>query len=292
MGEFFLEDGIQEKTHEPRAPVITQLYGTPIRQRMPAVEVPAGVRTDLALTFLDAQRHPVQLPGDPQFLEVCFREAVLRDRPRKAPPETIEICDCETGRFRVQVPSKIVDHAGIYLVEFGLRDEDQNLRQVDSCYLSVTNTAWQADQGRMGPPTQSEVRMSLRDSDPVENELLGACDFDLAEHCLAGIQTVRFWNDQPPMLQGHVYDSRTFPFWNIWLLGIQYYLFQYAEEHYRRNQLTYSAGGVGVDDKNRLQPYMVAVQNRKQDFTRAVIQQKARLNLEGGCRRILSGFPF
>ncbi len=291
MADFLFTDGEEITLADPVVtPVTTQLYGETIHGRKKAILIPQGCAAGLSLVFYDSNDNPVELDSAEISLAVKFREALKQTRPVSGDSDAIEITDGANGAFTIPVPTTIADKAGIYTVEYGILDATNRLLQVDNCYLFINNSAW-GSTTTLGPPTKDEIRMSMRDSDPVENELLGNLDFDLAEHCLACVQAVQFWNEQPPVLYYHIYDTRSFPFKGIWLLGIQSYLYRYAEEHYRRNQLPYSAGGTGVDDKNKLQQYLQAAERRYSEFVQAVVRQKVRLNLEGGSASLLSGYP-
>ena len=101
---------------------------------------------------------------------------------------------------------------------------------------------------------------------------------------------MQFWNDQPPPVRGALFTTKTFPFRDIWLTGIHYYLFRLAEEHYRRNVLRHVSGGTTIDDKNRSSDYGEAWKNRFTEFRRMVMHRKAQLNVNGGYSSHLSGY--
>ena len=157
-------------------------------------------------------------------------------------------------------------------------------------YLCVQNSAW-GNSGGQGPPAIDDIRLSLRDSDPIENELINNYDFDLAEICQAIVRPVLEWNETPPPMLRYMFNSCTFPFRGLWLTGIHLYLFQIAEEHYRRNHLPYSAGGLNVDDKNRHPLYNQAWKERSQEWKKGIMAQKITLNVNQGWVSIGSQYP-
>jgi hypothetical protein len=61
-------------------------------------------------------------------------------------------------------------------------------------------------------------------------------------------------------------------------VGTQLYLFQMAEEHYRRNHFKQSAGGTTTDDKNRHREYNTAWKERFGQFRQLVMHNKVRIN--------------
>jgi hypothetical protein len=63
------------------------------------------------------------------------------------------------------------------------------------------------------------------------------------------------------------------------LQGIQAYLFDIAANHYRRNQLAYSAGGMSIDDKNKEQQYIAASSRMLQMFQENVKAKKIEINI-------------
>lgn len=225
--------------------------------------------------------------GDVSKIVARYREATLRES------QIYEVdglvLDTSTGLVRVIVPPQISADAGIYTVEFGLLDAADCLIFTNVIFLYNETSGW-GSVGRPGPPAIDDIRLSLRDNDPYDNLLLDNFDFDLAELCHAVLRTVQFWNDQPPPVASAMATTKTFPFRDIWLEGIQYYLFRVAEEHYRRNVLKHVAGGTQIDDKNRWREYRQAWNDRFAEFRRMVMHRKAQLNAQGGFSSLRSGY--
>jgi len=225
----------------------------------------------------------IELP----VVKVRWREASLIDK--NLYQNEAVIFDAEKGIVRVEVPEQIYTKTGIYLVNFGIFEPGVDPdTDTDACpvwlyevYLYVGHSAWHNPQQnpQVGPPTIDDVRLGLRDADPLMNELIDNFDFDLTEICFAAVRTVTFWNNQPPPILGATYSTKNFPFREIWLAGIHHYLFELAEEHYRRNKLQYSAGGVSLDDKAKARDYNQAWKERFQKFRSLVMHQKASINM-------------
>lgn len=225
--------------------------------------------------------------GDVGNVVARYRESTLREA--QIYEVTAAVLDTVTGLIRVNVPAQVGDDAGIYIAEFGVLDSADCLLFTNTIFLYNETSHW-GTAGLPGPPAIDDVRLSLRDNDPYDNLLLDNFDFDLAEICHAALRTIQFWNDQPPPVVSAYATTKGFPYRDIWLEGIQYFLFRVAEEHYRRNTLKHMAGGTQIDDKNRLREYNQAWKDRFQNFKRMVMHRKAQLNAQGGFSSLQSGY--
>ena len=289
-----------------REPEITEVYGEPVRRKRRAVATMEGQAAEIRVTIVDDQGNTVALIPDDSgvvgssaaagggssaatanwvvatpnlydiSVKVRFREATLIE-------STIYegsgvVWDADAGEVSAIIDPDMLAEAGIYLTEFGVFDSDDDLIYSNEIFLYNRKSAWGTNNTKQGPPSIDDIRLSLRDNDPVDNLLLDYYDFDLAEICHAAVRTVQFWNDQTPQLAIATFTTKTFPFRDIWLEGIQLFLFMIAEEHYRRNRLAHAAGGTQIDDKNKLQEYRAAWQDRMGMFKQRIIEQKAAIN--------------
>jgi hypothetical protein len=160
---------------------------------------------------------------------------------------------------RVTLDSRIVQRAGIYLVEFGAFNELGHLLAVNKTLLSVERSLFVAAQDRRyAPPTLQEIRLHLRDS-ATENSLTEAVEFDAAEVIRAIVHPVEEFNEMLPVLPER-YTTRNFPFRSLWLKAIKGYLFLMAADHLRRNQRTYQAEGLNWSDSDKPPAYERAAQ--------------------------------
>jgi hypothetical protein len=128
-----------------------------------------------------------------------------------------------------------------------------------------------------GPPSISEIRMSLRDTDAAENRLTDEIEFDAAEIVQAVLRPLRFWHEIPPPLPCML-TSVTFPFTEIWLRGIQAHLFEVAANHYRRNELPYEITGGAVRDKSKDVQYERVADKLMKDFRDLARSKKIEIN--------------
>lgn len=196
----------------------------------------------------------------------------------------VSVYDADAGIVRVTLPDTVYNYPGIYWLEIAILDVSGNVLYIYPAYVYVERSGWGDTQN--GPPSLSSIRMSLRDSDLYENLLIENNDFDTAEICAAAVRAIQFWNEQLPAIRAATFSTRDMPFQDIWLEGTQLYLFQMAEEYYRRNKLEYQAGGTAANDKNRDREYKVAWQERLQMFRKRVVDQKVRINISRGWRTI------
>ena len=100
---------------------------------------------------------------------------------------------------------------------------------------------------------KEKLRRRIKDSEEL-NYLLGEEEFsdDDLEDALDDALAV--WNEEPPLLT--VYDTPDlFPWHTKLVKGAIGELYQMAAALYRRNHLSYQAGGVAVDDKNKFTEY-------------------------------------
>jgi hypothetical protein len=137
----------------------------------------------------------------------------------------------------------------------------------------------------------AEIRLHLRDSAPGESYLLENLMFDDAEIALAIARPVMYWNEVPPPL-GRNYSTQNFPFRYHWLEGICANLFMMVAEQFRRNQLSYQAGGIAVDDQNKEGSYERAGQTRWQAYREWVRATKASINLESCYGEVGSNYKY
>ncbi|NBZ97017.1 MAG: hypothetical protein EBR40_11450, partial [Proteobacteria bacterium] len=159
-------------------------------------------------------------------------------------------------------------------------------------YVIINRSAFdsRSSNRNAGPPTMAEIRLHLRDSAPGESYLIENLMFDDAEIALAITRPIQYWNEVPPPIG--IFTTQNFPFRYHWLEGICANLFFMVAEQYRRNQLSYSAGGLSVDDQNKEANYEQAGQIRWQAYREWVRAKKAEINLEGGYGEIGSTYQY
>lgn len=190
-----------------------------------------------------------------------------------------DVLQSETGLISFELPEAVSDKAGIWLIEFAVIDSTESRFFIDDAYLYVERS-YAAGKEPVGPPTVQEVRLFLRDY-AQENELIDVVDFDVSEIAFAADMCVAEWNEMPPS-DGPRYSTGNFPYRRNWLVGISAYLFGIAAEHYTRNTLAYSAGGVSIDDKAKHMLYLQKQQLARSEWRQFAAEKKTLASVDGG----------
>lgn len=198
-------------------------------------------------------------------------------------PINVTIVDAARGLVRSDpLPASLVRYPGVYLEEWAFFDTNANMLFSNQCCTFVRRGLFGVNSDpnlrNLGPPTLEEIRLSMRDNAPADNMLLDDVEFDAAEISQAVLRPIQYWNETPPPIRP-LLTTKTFPFREMWLLGIHAYLFDMAANHYRRNQLSYSAGGVAIDDKNKEPQYRAASQQLQQQFREMLRAKKIEINI-------------
>ena len=201
--------------------------------------------------------------------------------PRYATPSAAVIVTDAQNEVDVAVPTAVARVPGIYIMDCGMFQDDV-LQFNQASWLFVEQSSWGDTRGRGKLPSLQEIRQNVQQSDLLENLLREEWVYDLADICAAAVRALQFWNDQLPTIAAATFFTGNFPFPDLWQTGIQLFLFQAAEEWYRRNKLPYSAGGTQTDDMRRDAEYKQAWQERMAAYTEMVRSQKARINIARG----------
>jgi len=287
----------QQNTIQPKQTVID---GCPVLPKIQCHEVQMGQDARLIWSFKNPQGEPVDLSdalsyssasgdtfdaiGTPsQGVTLRMRELSGADYRDKIHTINVTILDAANGVVRADsLPDEIVRFPGVYMEEWGVFSAEGRMLFSNQCCTFVRRGLFGVDPNpnkrNLGPPTLEEIRMSIRDNAPQDNMLLDEVEFDAAEITQAVLRPIQYWNETPPPIQPML-TTKTFPFREMWMLGIQSYLFSMAANHYRRNQLAYSAGGVSVDDKNKEQQYLAASNMLQQQFREMLRAKKIEINI-------------
>lgn len=279
----------------------TYVAGCPVIQKLQAHEVKQGQDARLLWTIKDPDGNPFDLTeiqescglseadGTHDALTAsCGVNLRLRELsgvdPSTNPVVTVpvEVVDAEAGLVRAEaLPDSIMREPGVFMTEWGVMSPEQKLL-FSNTSLTFVNRGLFGQNDTLngydcGPPTIQEIRVSIRDNDPADNLLLDDLEFDATEIAQAVIRPIQFWNEIPPPIRP-LMTTKTFPFKEMWLLGIQSVLFDIAASHYRRAALPYSAGGVSVDDKNKEKEYLQISRLLRAQFEDLVKAKKIEIN--------------
>lgn len=277
------------------APVST-VNGNPILSRMRAITVTQGQCATIEWQMQDSDGRPVDLRpcqlGDSSAsaasndFKVVLRLKEHLSVGNNKPPVEVEaaVVDAEHGKVAAELTSAMVGLPGVYFGEMALvsvpaQAANQPCVVFSNTFYVVIARSTFGDKNYDGPPTISEIRLHLRDSSPQESFLLDHLMFDDAEIALAISRPVMYWNETPPFLDLK-YTTQNFPWRYHWLEGICANLFLMVAEQFRRNQLSYSAAGVSLDDQNKEPNYERAGQMRWQAYQQWARGIKAAINLE------------
>lgn len=294
--------------------------GTPILTRTMAVEIPGQKKATIEYVLRDRNGSPVDLrpclcrPDDSSEsvsslssnssecgcpYKLVFRLAeYLSGGGCEFPVREIDLAN---GKVAVDFEPENTTTPGIYFGEFALIECDLDLTDnptgdstvifSNKFYVIIGRNLWNNRMNCMspaGPPSISEVRMHLRDTDPSESYLLDNVAFSDEEIAMALTHPVQYWNEIPPPIGIHT--TASFPYRYNWLMATAGYLFLIVAEQQRRNNLAYSAGGVQINDQNKEPQYEQAAKRRLDEYKDFVKRKKAQINLENAFAYVSSPY--
>lgn len=296
-------------------PGITEVNGRQVLAKMQSVVAASGQKAIIDWTFRDRNGDPLDLttlglpPGNPigtfggagdtdssssalvdfptpeedapAYILLRLQESIVLSGQQERWEAEATVVDAPTGRISVEVPANALKLPGILVGEFAILNSSDEVLITNRFWFIVERSLFGEDPGQiLGPPSLAEIRLHLRDNGPEDNLLLDTVDFDMSEIAASIMRPLHYFNEALPPLSKN-YDTTNFPYRWHWLEAICANLFSLAAEHYRRNFLPYSAGGVNLDDKNKYNQYMQASQLREQNWKEWVLRKKAQLNAEG-----------
>ena len=166
-------------------------------------------------------------------------------------------------------------YAGIWRAAIQGYDIDDNLIGEYPAWLEVRkglNSTLQQNT----PISISEIRLVLRDTVPAFNTLLLDLEFSDTEIAFAIMRCVDHWNATPPFVMS--YTAATFPWREPWRLGTVGYLLRGAAFQQARNNLSYSAGGVSINDSDMAPVYGKQADQMIEEFNEFCLSKKYEIN--------------
>lgn len=125
--------------------------------------------------------------------------------------------------------------------------------------------------------TSEEVRLFLQDRAELNPLLLGIrFTPEMIEQAM--LNTVDYYNLMNPPI-GTMYSIENFPYRSLLLLGAAAYLLRSGAINEAANQLSYSADGIQVNDKDKSQIFMALAENLQKDFKELGQQIKMNQNI-------------
>lgn len=243
----------------------------PILDRMKAFEISQGTNPTIEHIFRDKNGKPLDLSellGDSD-------SASTSDTPKGSVLARVReylgvgldgVCDTiwdytvtspepGAGIVRADIDDDMTNEAGIYEVNWALKNPAGKILQIDRSILSVERSLFAPLEQlarRLGPPTLMEIRMSIRDS-TATNLLTEEFEFGAEEIMQCIYRPISEWNSTPPLISK--YTTKNFPHREYWLKAISGYLHQTAAAFYRRNTQTYTGSGLTKSDLDREKEY-------------------------------------
>ena len=199
-----------------------------------------------------------------------------------------EIIDYSDGTVRFQLTDTDLQYAGIYVGDLVLKDNDGNTVHTTRFFLSI-EPSMDATFSDLSPAlTIAWIRMMVRDTCPEANYLLDELEYSDAEIMMALRNPIDEWNETPPDLGA--YTPRTFPFRNHHAKAAIGELLQMAGLWYLRNHLSYSAGAVAVNDRDKASAYLQLAEAYKEKWSKFIINKKIEINIAGGFMTLRSSY--
>ena len=264
-----------------------------IPEKRKSVQVTSGTCPTINWTFNDPSGNVIDLTncisGASPAGTVKFRltDALANDGAQSKAAIAATVVSQSAGTVRVELTEAETCNPGIFLAEFAVVADDDCIKLTNQFYFVVEGGLFGSG-SLTGPPSVAEIRLFLRDYRQ-ENELLDTYDFDLSEISLATYMPVQYWNESLPPINAK-YSSRSFPYRYHWMMAICAHLYSIAGEHYRRNRLPYSAGGMQINDKDKANEYEQKSAQLMQEFKSFVREKKVSLNLEAAWGEVGSSY--
>ncbi len=189
------------------------------------------------------------------------------------------VVEASAGLVEATLTEAAVAYAGVYLLQWDVRDSAGVMQFSDQGYL-VVSRGLGTGETRRGPPSTSEIRLHMRDSGAEDNYLLDSTEFDLSEIAVCIERAVEIWNDTIDYV-GRRYTTQTFPYRSQWLDAIIGGLYLLAAQNYRRNLQQYTAGGTAMNDKNKAQEYDQIGRALMSQYRTFVVRRKDTINAMG-----------
>lgn len=280
---------------------IPALYGCPVLTRVKAFIVPQGGYSMLEHQFYDQRTgaaidispivggaepgDSISVPTGKGYVKMRAKEPIATSiNPVTDPFWEIQCGEIDpvNGIVRTTgLPEKLVEHAGVYELSFGVFDYKNRLILMNKGLLSVERSLFPKSMhvalGVAQPLTIQEMRGFLWDSSPAENLLLRDVEFGDEQILEALCKPIRYWNETPPPIRK--FNTRTFPFRHHWEKGTSSELYRMAAAHYRRNKQNINAGGMAVDDLNREREYLAEAVRLWKEYADWVLTQKIAMNV-------------
>lgn len=199
------------------------------------------------------------------------------------------IIDYRKGKVVFNINQKQTKDIGVFIGEIGLFRGDYLMSRT-GVYINIEPSVFDMGYKGDGMITIPEVRLALRDSIPEENSLLDDLEFTDVEILACMRKPIDLWNSLLPATAHYAFNLQNFPFRYWWLKATVACLLEIAEINYMRNQLTYRAGGITVDDKDKWRQYGAKAKYIMDEFTNWAINTKTAMSYSSIGGHIVSSY--
>jgi hypothetical protein len=280
-------------------PAVTTVDNRPILAKTPAIAVMQTMAPIVEIVLRDDRGRPINFEscgftsvtssslsssaGSQGKVYLKGREAL--DVSNGAPLVDVEayFTDAAAGTIRAKIPASATQLHQVVDINCGVVSTNGELLHVTNLYMLVDKSQFGTVTGISGKPaglpSLAQIRTYLRDNAPEDNPLLNTFEFDNSEIIQSMVKCVEHWNTTQPTVRRTFNTNNFFNPTNL-INGVMGELYMIAAKHYRRNQLTYSAGGLSVDDKNKAQEYEVNGDRMLQDYLKWCKMTKIAINKE------------
>jgi hypothetical protein len=279
----------------PATPVIATIDTLPVTPRLKTVVVRAGQCPTVAWVMVDNEGCAIDLSpceaGAQSYVMGTLR--IAPDCHNYAQDYPAVSTDPSTGLMVAEIDPLAIGGPGIYVAEMGVFNAEGTCIAVSNQFYLAVEAGLFGNYQQTGAPSIAEIRLELRDSSPLENELLDdSVAFDNSEIVVCERNCVDYWNEALPPV-GPTYTTQNFPYRYWWKRGTKAQLFWIAAEWHRKNQVAYSAGGVSYDQHGqKAEQYDKAASDLWQEYRQWVQQKKMSINMEGGWGEVGSEYAW
>ena len=265
-------------------PTTTLVEGQPVLAKMKSVTVTQSQLATIQWTMLTPLGDVVDLTTLVGYgVTLCIKESTWTgssDSSAVIPGSFTSgtVVNPALGQVQATLTAAIVQNPGVFYAEFGITSPvDGSLVFSNTFFLFIEPSQFGALQSGTGPLTIAEIRLYLRDVDPVGNLWLASFEWDVAEIAACILRPIREFNEAPPPLTVQ-FNTKTFPYRDNWTRGAAGYMLRLAADWYRRVHLPYQAGNLSIDDKNKFQIYDERGKELIEEWRKWMTWKKIELN--------------
>lgn len=268
-------------------PKVTQFDGSPVWEKLRAIELFQNQVATLRLQFVSRDGNPIDLSSFSDKLTLQYKlklsEITALDSSLLFSVNGV-VSDPVQGYvdFGLNTDNG-TGKCGIYLGQYWIEKANGDVVHINQIYISIIPSLLNTSNRPylFGPISSQELQLAIRGSSPVESTLLQEIEFDLAEIIQSLRWPVEFWNTSAPDI-GIYYTTENFPYKFQWVEAAIGELLLIGAHRYRRDHLPHQVAGIAIDDTNKFQQYDQAGMLRRQMYQRFVRNRKLFIDIAGG----------